>query len=139
QVWMAIIASLLAMGPTLWFLNILMLSYRDEPELHTPITVYIFNLYRCIVLQENFISPQLWVHRFVFFFWYAFCLYVYVVWSGMLITMYAIPSIEKPVESLYELEEAVKVNGKTFGTLASSSIEYIFKYADSGLYKKVYG
>ncbi|CAL4076633.1 unnamed protein product [Meganyctiphanes norvegica] len=52
--------------------------------------------------------------------------------------MLAIPSFEKPVDSLVDLEPAVKKQGFTLGTVRDSSFEFIFKFADGGIYQEVW-
>ncbi|XP_068220145.1 glutamate receptor ionotropic, delta-2-like [Palaemon carinicauda] len=97
-----------------------------------------FNVFRTIINQGNLISVSLWSHRCIFFAWYSFCMIIYALYSGTLIAVLAIPSYEKPVDSLTDLPWAVLQEGYTLGTSRMSMMEFLFKYATEGIYKETW-
>ncbi|XP_066982686.1 glutamate receptor ionotropic, delta-1-like [Macrobrachium rosenbergii] len=75
--------------------------------------------------------------RFPFAFWYIFCLLIWALYSGTLTAVLAIPSYEKPIDSLADLPRAIK-EGFTIGTVKQTMIEYLLKDATEGIYKQTW-
>ncbi|XP_071522288.1 probable glutamate receptor [Panulirus ornatus] len=136
QVWLGIAVSTLAIGPILAALTKMMAQYVTWPPLHQT-SDYSFNMYRSLVVQSNLIVSRNWPIRFVFFFWYLFCFCIYAMYSGTLTAVLALPAFEKPIDGLADLPEAAD-HGFTLGVVRDSSIEFIFKEAQTGIYKKVW-
>ncbi|XP_063866159.1 glutamate receptor ionotropic, kainate 5-like [Scylla paramamosain] len=129
-VWGFIAAATLVMGPVAW---VMMRASGSGLHLH----VAAFNMFRSIVIQTNFLPPRSASLRFVFIFWYFFCFIIYAMYSGTLTAVLAIPSFDRPVDSLTDLPAAV-ANGFSVGTLKASSTEFLFRHADGGIYKQVW-
>ncbi|XP_042884676.1 glutamate receptor ionotropic, delta-2-like [Penaeus japonicus] len=58
-------------------------------------------------------------------------------YSGTLTAVLAVPSFEKPIDSLHDLA-AAHDNGFVIGTTRESSFEEVFKSASSGIYREVW-
>ncbi|XP_042861234.1 ionotropic receptor 93a-like [Penaeus japonicus] len=102
-----------------------------------PLHALSFNLFRNLVVQGNLLHVKGWPGRFVFFFWYLFCFYVYALYSGTLTAVLAVPAFERPINTLGDLSEANQ-NGYTIGTIQDSSLEFIFKESKGGIYQEVW-
>ncbi|KAK7041845.1 hypothetical protein SK128_009203, partial [Halocaridina rubra] len=59
-------------------------------------------------------------------------------YSGNLIAALAIPSYEKPIESLFDVPPAIENNGYNIMAFGGSVMELIFRDADEGIYKKIW-
>ncbi|XP_064095426.1 uncharacterized protein LOC135207536 [Macrobrachium nipponense] len=134
MVWGVIILSILFLGLILKVLSNLTEFCMQQESIGT-LQLVTFNIFRSIINQGNQISVALWSHRCVCFAWYSFCLIFNALYSGTLIAVLAIPSYEKPVDSLTDLPRAVKHEGYTLGTSRLSMMEFLFKYATEGIYK----
>ncbi|XP_068228807.1 glutamate receptor ionotropic, delta-2-like [Palaemon carinicauda] len=97
----------------------------------------LFNIFRSLVRQENLLSSPYWSQKFIFFFWYIFCLVISVVYSGMLIATLVTPSFEKPIDSLSDLPEAT-ASGFTVLVTDETSDAYMFKEAKQGVYAQTW-
>ncbi|XP_064101098.1 glutamate receptor ionotropic, kainate 2-like [Macrobrachium nipponense] len=75
--------------------------------------------------------------RLPFALWYIFCLLIWALYSGTLTAVLAIPSYEKPIDSLDDLPRAVK-EGFTIGAVRQTMIEYLLKDATEGIYKQTW-
>ncbi|CAL4079622.1 unnamed protein product [Meganyctiphanes norvegica] len=95
-------------------------------------------MYRGLLVQGNRIHSPYSVHRLMFVFWYLFCIIISALYNGTLVGHFFLPSYEKTVDSLWDLETAVKHDQKVLGTLQHSSLELAFKEADEGIYYTVY-
>ncbi|XP_037788568.1 uncharacterized protein LOC119583929 [Penaeus monodon] len=91
-----------------------------------PLHALSFNFFRNLVVQGNLLRVKGWPGRFVLFFWYLFCFYIYALYSGTLTAVLAVPAFERPINTLSDLSKA-KENGYTIGTIQDSSLEFIFK------------
>ncbi|XP_066960828.1 glutamate receptor ionotropic, delta-1-like [Macrobrachium rosenbergii] len=142
QVWIIIVVSCLAMGPILRLEYKVLAACQREKEIPRKETqlsssTYAFNMFRSLMLQGNPIETPRWSRRFIFYFWYIFCLMVSALYSGTLTAVLAIPAYEKPVDSLNDLPKAIK-DGYTLGTVKDSSLEFLFKEAKEGIYQEVW-
>ncbi|XP_068225815.1 glutamate receptor ionotropic, delta-1-like [Palaemon carinicauda] len=140
QVWLCIAVSCLAMGPVLkleYKVLIVYLREKEMPEYEAHLSSYTFNMFRSLMIQGNPIETRFWSRRFIFYFWYIFCMMVSAMYSGTLTAVLAIPTYEKPVDSLNDLPKAV-AEGFTLGTVKDSSLEFLFKDATEGIYKDVW-
>ncbi|XP_064080693.1 glutamate receptor ionotropic, delta-1-like [Macrobrachium nipponense] len=142
QVWIIIVVSCLAMGPILKLEYKVLARYLREKkvpkkEAQLSSSTYAFNMFRSLMLQGNPIETPCWSRRFIFYFWYIFCLMVSALYSGTLTAVLAIPAYEKPVDSLNDLPKAIK-DGFTLGTVKDSSLEFLFKEAKEGIYQDVW-
>ncbi|XP_076055378.1 glutamate receptor ionotropic, delta-2-like [Oratosquilla oratoria] len=61
-------------------------------------------------------------------------IFLAVVYSGILTSFLTLPAFEKPIDSLSDLYVASQERGYLLGLLADSSQEYLFKFAESGIY-----
>ncbi|XP_076047433.1 putative glutamate receptor [Oratosquilla oratoria] len=95
---------------------------------------FTFNMFRSVVFQDDLTRPREVAPRIVAMAWYFFCLNVYVVYAGVLTSFLTRPSFEDPIDSLYDLLEAVEKRGAGFGFGKDTSQEYIFRFAESGIY-----
>ncbi|XP_063591946.1 glutamate receptor ionotropic, delta-2-like [Penaeus indicus] len=140
EVWLCIIFSTLAVGPVM---KGVLLAPPSPPGVSAPLPrpfplhALSFNFFRNLVVQGNLLRVKGWPGRFVFFFWYLFCFYVYALYSGTLTAVLAVPAFERPINTLNDLSKA-KENGYTIGTIQDSSLEFIFKEAKGGIYQEVW-
>ncbi|KAK3867483.1 hypothetical protein Pcinc_027053 [Petrolisthes cinctipes] len=139
-VWALIGVATVVMGPVLW---VVVWAQRGEggdtppPPPRPSLQQLTFNMFRSLVVQENLLVSQDWPLRFVFIAWYFFCYNVYAMYAGTLTAVLAIPTFEKPVDSLTDLPLA-SLDGFAVGTLKDSSTEFLFRGADSGIYHEVW-
>ncbi|XP_064101797.1 glutamate receptor ionotropic, delta-2-like [Macrobrachium nipponense] len=134
-VWICIMATTLVMGPLAYLASVSLdpEDWKEGPSLR-KVQEYVFGMFSNLVLQDNRVSPLKWPEKVIFLSWYLFCLVVSALYSGMLTAVLAVPSYEKPVDSLEELPRAVK-DGFTIGVMADSTNEYLFRDATYGIYK----
>ncbi|XP_066984769.1 glutamate receptor-like [Macrobrachium rosenbergii] len=136
-VWLCIAVCTLAVSlslvPETWILN---MHSETVPKNYT-INNFLFNVFRSLVQQENQLSSPYWSHKFIFVFWYLFCLNISVVYSGMLIATLVTPSFEKPIDSLTDLPAATD-NGFTILVTDETSDAYMFKEATQGIYAQTW-
>ncbi|CAL4079859.1 unnamed protein product, partial [Meganyctiphanes norvegica] len=128
QVWLTLFVSWLVIGPVLGFLTYLRRQFTDDIPKDWVLGKFTFNMFRSLVIfQGNQLEHESWMYRWIFVSWYFFTFIFFVLYSGTLTAVLAIPSFEKPIDSLWDLLEAVKNDGyfpiTTFGT----SNEFIFK------------
>ncbi|XP_066983160.1 glutamate receptor ionotropic, delta-2-like [Macrobrachium rosenbergii] len=134
QVWICIMATTLVMGPLAYLASVSLDPDGKEGLSLKKAQEYSFGIFSNLVLQDNRITPVKWPEKVIFLSWYLFCLVVSALYSGMLTAVLAVPSYEKPVESLEDLPRAVK-DGFTIGVMADSTNEYLFRDATFGIYK----
>ncbi|KAK7085911.1 hypothetical protein SK128_018156 [Halocaridina rubra] len=139
EVWICIVGAVLAVGPLLsaetWFMK---KTYLKKEMLEKySLNRFSFNTFRNLVVQTNLLSVQYWPHRFVFIFWYLFCFYISVLYSGILTAVLVTPAFDKPVDHLTDLPKAVK-EGFTLGIIGDTSFEELFKAAKEGIYQETW-
>ncbi|XP_042234304.1 glutamate receptor ionotropic, delta-2-like [Homarus americanus] len=135
KVWLCITVSTVAIGPLMSLLG-LMLCVSGHP--HYQLRDYSFNMFRNMVTQGNLLTTPHWPLRLMFFFWYLFCFYICVLYSGTLTAVLVMPAYEKPIDNLENLAGAV-ADGFDIGTVGSTNVEFVFKEATGGIYKEVWG
>ncbi|XP_069995052.1 glutamate receptor ionotropic, delta-2-like [Penaeus vannamei] len=137
MVWAGLIVSTLLIGPVLAGVSCLMGFYlRERPE--CSIRTYAFHMFRNLVMQGNLISSPHWPHRFIFLFWYLFCFYIYAMYSGTLTAFLAVPSFEKPIDSLWDLLRACEEEGYQPMVTYDTANVFLFEKATSGIYKEIW-
>ncbi|XP_068247580.1 glutamate receptor ionotropic, delta-2-like [Palaemon carinicauda] len=137
MMWLLLVTAVALIGPILRAFSWAMEKYLLEaPE--GSLQVYSFNMYRSMVLQGNYIITPHWPHRFIFFFWYLFCFYIYALYQGTLTAVLAVPQFEKPIDSLNDLMVSMEKRDCTLMLVYGTSNEFIFKEATSGIYKEIW-
>ncbi|XP_068201564.1 glutamate receptor ionotropic, delta-2-like [Palaemon carinicauda] len=137
QVWMCIMAATIVTGLLAYLTVDALDANRKETSHLGRAQDYVFSMFRNLVVQGNRLHPRKWPERLIFLSWYFFCLIVSALYSGMLTAVLAIPSYEKPIDSLEDLPRAVKA-GYTIGVMADSTNEYLFRDATDGIYKNTW-
>ncbi|XP_042857157.1 glutamate receptor ionotropic, delta-2-like [Penaeus japonicus] len=136
-VWAVLVLATLLIGPILAGISWVMGLYLyEKPD--CSIQKYAFHMFRNLVVQSNLIISPHWPHRFIFFFWYLFSFYIYALYSGTLTAVLAVPSFEKPIDSLFDMLEAMKENGFQPLINYGTTNEFILREATSGIYKEIW-
>ncbi|XP_069171820.1 probable glutamate receptor isoform X1 [Procambarus clarkii] len=136
-VWLLLVAATLAIGPVLSSVSWVMELYTGK-KWDRSIQQYTFNMFRNMVVQGNLIVSGYWPHRIIFLSWYLFTFYVFALYSGTLTAVLAIPSFEKPIDSLVDLLNAIKKDGFIPVFAYGTSNEFIFREATSGIYRDIW-
>ncbi|XP_064102705.1 glutamate receptor ionotropic, delta-2-like [Macrobrachium nipponense] len=84
------------------------------------------------------IEAKPWPERFIFVCWYLVCLVVSALYSGTLTAFLAVPSYEKPIDSLNDIPRAVKEGGFIIGAVKETIFEYLMRGATQGIYKQTW-
>ncbi|XP_066949953.1 probable glutamate receptor isoform X2 [Macrobrachium rosenbergii] len=137
QVWILLIVATLSLGPILKIVSKATEIILNEEDPNRQLLTYSFNIFRSTVAQGNMMEVKLWPERFIFIFWYLVCIVVSALYSGTLTAFLAIPSYEKPIDSLTDIPRAIK-EGFILGTLKDSVIEYLLKGSTQGIYKQTW-
>ncbi|XP_068229109.1 glutamate receptor-like isoform X2 [Palaemon carinicauda] len=133
EVWISVIISIVAIGPILYGISKAARKIRRD-NLDLSAQRYSFNMFRNIVNQGNALSLSFWSERIILFSWFIFCLVCVALYSGTLTAVFAVPSYEKPINSLEDLPKAVK-RGLTLCVNGATTHEFIFKEAVKGIFK----
>ncbi|XP_064102407.1 probable glutamate receptor isoform X2 [Macrobrachium nipponense] len=137
QVWILLIVATLSLGPILKVVSKATEVILNEEDPKHQLWTYSFNIFRSTVAQGNMMEAKLWPERFIFVFWYLVCIVVSALYSGTLTAFLAIPSYEKPIDSLTDIPRAIK-EGFILGTLKDSVIEYLMRGSTQGIYKQTW-
>lgn len=138
RVWLLVAAATLAMGPVLRVVAWLRQHYIQEARPQHSLQDFAFNMFRSLVVQGNLLLACHWEQRIVFFTWYFFCFTVYAMYAGTLTAFLAIPAYEKPIDSLWDLLNAVKHKNYKPVVVLGTSNEFIFKEAKRGIYRDLW-
>ncbi|XP_069994897.1 probable glutamate receptor [Penaeus vannamei] len=136
-VWVCIVLSSVVVGPLVSASAWATERYLEEAKPRPSLQASVFSLFRSLVVQGNLLQADRWPLRFIFVFWYFYCYNIYAMYSGTLTAVLAIPAFEKPLDTLEDLPPAAE-EGFKVGTLRASSTEFLFRYAESGIYKEVW-
>ncbi|XP_037794077.1 uncharacterized protein LOC119589549 [Penaeus monodon] len=109
---------------------------RERPECSTR--TYAFHMFRSLAMQGNLISAPHWPLRFIFFFWYLFCFYIYAMYSGTLTAFLAVPNYERPIDTLWDLLRACEEEGYQTLLTYDTATAHLFKKSTSGIYKEIW-
>ncbi|XP_063868105.1 glutamate receptor ionotropic, delta-2-like isoform X2 [Scylla paramamosain] len=137
QVWLCVALITVLMGPVASVVARVRVSCERDAQQCSSTLDYSFSVFRNLVVQGNLIPVIHLPSRCIFIFWYLFCFYVYALYSGTLTAVLAVPAYEKPIDGLTDIPEAIS-QGFTLGVMPDSSLQYIFKEAEGGIYKKVW-
>nr|XP_045598246.1 glutamate receptor ionotropic, delta-1-like [Procambarus clarkii] len=138
EVWMCICSVTTVIGPLLYALSRLMVKYLGmEDRTQYSMQSLAFNMYRTLMVQGNLVRSPHWTLRFIFVFWYLFSFYIYAMYSATLTAVLAVPSFEKPIDSLEDLAQAHR-DGYIIATTRDSSFAGAFQTAASGLFHEVW-
>ncbi|XP_068200712.1 glutamate receptor ionotropic, delta-2-like [Palaemon carinicauda] len=136
EVWICLIFATLIIGPVLFAIS--WITLRDEESWSfQSLQKYSFQMFRNLVNQGNEIKPKYWSQKILLMSWFLFCLINAALYSGTLTAVLAIPAFEKPIDSLGDLPKAVK-DGFTLCVNRDTTNEYIFRDAESGIYKSTW-
>ncbi|XP_045588740.1 glutamate receptor ionotropic, delta-1 [Procambarus clarkii] len=138
QLWVTLCVVTLCMGPVLRLVTWLRGLGIKQDEKQRTLQTFSFNAFRVLVVQTNRIISKHWELRLIFFTWYFFCFVVYAMYSGTLTAVLALPSFEKPIDSLADLLYAVKHKKYKPIVVLGTSNEFVFREAKSGIYKEVW-
>ncbi|XP_069995050.1 probable glutamate receptor [Penaeus vannamei] len=139
EVWFVISAATLAVGPVLWMVSQMHNKFTGFSVRYSQsLSTCAFNMFRSLVVQGNRIEHRQWSLRFILFAWFFFCYVVYALYAGTLTAMLASPSYEKPIDSLWDLLEAIKHEGYMLNVVFQSANEFVFKEATQGIYKELW-
>ncbi|XP_068247831.1 glutamate receptor ionotropic, delta-2-like [Palaemon carinicauda] len=136
-VWMLLMTAVALIGPLLSCVDWVMSKYLSAVP-RGSLQMFSFNMYRNVVLQGNLINSTHWPHRFIFFFWYLFCLYIYAFYQGTLTAVLAVPLFDKHIDSLNDLLASMQKGEFAMLILQASQSEYLFRDATSGIYKEIW-
>ncbi|ROT84901.1 hypothetical protein C7M84_021915 [Penaeus vannamei] len=119
EVWFVISAATLAVGPVLWMVSQMHNKFTGFSVRYSQsLSTCAFNMFRSLVVQGNRIEHPLY--------------------AGTLTAMLASPSYEKPIDSLWDLLEAIKHEGYMLNVVFQSANEFVFKEATQGIYKELW-
>ncbi|ROT83246.1 hypothetical protein C7M84_023582 [Penaeus vannamei] len=150
EVWGLLSLATLLVGPILWLISVA----KEELVLKgiwraDSLSNYSFNMYRSMVVQGNKAEMEQWSHRFVLFTWFFFCFVVYALYAGTLTAVLAVPTFEKPIDSLWDLLGAIENDGYKATVVYQTSNEFfqgnrpfkttmLLQEATSGIYKQIW-
>ncbi|XP_076055286.1 glutamate receptor ionotropic, delta-2-like [Oratosquilla oratoria] len=144
EVWLCLLGTVCSAGLVVLIVTLATHSVvpdsTNNPKLELgQVLWYSFNLFRSLVIQGNLLSPRRAAPRIVTLAWYFFCLNMYIVYSGILISFLMLPFFEKPIDSLSDLYAAIQERDILLTFYKDSSFEYMFTYAhaDSGIYAQL--
>ncbi|XP_064101097.1 glutamate receptor ionotropic, delta-2-like [Macrobrachium nipponense] len=133
EVWIGIILATLAIGPALFAVTWARTRMENCKSI-SSLPQYTFEMFRNLVNQGNLLEPKYLSQKILLLTWFLFCLVNAALYSGILTAVLAIPTFEKPIDSLEDLPKAVK-DGFTLCVNRDTTNEYIFRDADKGIYK----
>ncbi|XP_064088894.1 glutamate receptor ionotropic, kainate glr-3-like [Macrobrachium nipponense] len=138
QVWLCITLSILILGAVISIKSkVSDFLLKEEDDTGWNLQWNTFNLFRSLVSQGSDIYAKHWWTRIILLSWFVSCLTFSASYSGMLTAALAQPAFDEPVDSLKDLPKAVK-EGFTLGVKAGTNIEYLFKEATEGIYKRTW-
>ncbi|XP_042857155.1 glutamate receptor ionotropic, delta-2-like [Penaeus japonicus] len=139
EVWGLLSLATLLVGPILWLISWAKEKHVLRGTWHADsLSNYTFNMFRSMVVQGNKTEMLQWSHRFLLFTWFFFCYVVYALYAGTLTAVLAVPTFEKPIDSLWDLLTAIEEDGYKATVVYQTSNEFIFKEATSGIYKQIW-
>ncbi|XP_076069237.1 putative glutamate receptor [Oratosquilla oratoria] len=140
EVWLTLVATVGLFGPLIYMIQtsrtVLLRSKSSthDHELHE----LAFNVFRSLLVQQNRLSVWATSSRVLFAFWYLFGVIIYALYSGTLTATLAVPSFEKPLNSLEDLLKFTSVEGAYMCYISGTSYESLFQDATSGIYRDIY-
>ncbi|XP_068228604.1 probable glutamate receptor [Palaemon carinicauda] len=137
EVWLYIAISIILIG-VLLHIEALIMQYSmalEQPSF--TLNDSLFNVFGCLLKQENKLNSEFWNQKFTFVFWYIFCLIVSALYSGILIATLIKPTFDKPINGLIDLPSSVK-EGFTLVITADTTNELLFKSATNGIYAETW-
>ncbi|XP_066954072.1 probable glutamate receptor isoform X2 [Macrobrachium rosenbergii] len=137
QVWLCITLSVLIVGASISINSKVSGFLLKEEDSGWNLQWNTFNLFRSLVSQGSDIPAKHWWTRIVLLSWFVSCLTLSASYSGMLTAALAQPDFDDPVDSLKDLPKAVE-EGFTLGVKEGTNIEYLFKEATEGIYKRTW-
>ncbi|XP_066955368.1 glutamate receptor-like isoform X2 [Macrobrachium rosenbergii] len=139
EVWLLLSLLTLAMGPTVK-LFIWMRKYflNENTEKDLSLNDLTFGMFKPMVVQGCMILPLTWCLRCIFVSWFVFNTYVFALYSGVLTSVLSVPSYEKPIDSLYDLLDAIRHRGTKMLTVCGSNNEYLFSMTTQKVYVDIW-
>ncbi|CAL4148062.1 unnamed protein product, partial [Meganyctiphanes norvegica] len=113
-------------APFVYFINYLHRCINRSAPKYNLRSLYI-NTFMIAVLQDHHINPTIWLYRYIFYMWSIFCLLISVLYSGNLIASFTIPSLEKPIDSLYDLVRASDEKDMCLALIPGTVYEFWFE------------
>ncbi|XP_068229758.1 glutamate receptor ionotropic, delta-2-like [Palaemon carinicauda] len=139
EVWILLVSVMLVAGPILWLiLWIRRVSFGEIDGKWQSLDDISFTLFKTMVMQVAYFPPPSIPVRLFFTGWYFFCLLVISLYSDVMISHLAIPSYEKPIDSLWDLLDAIEHRGYMTVISCGSNNEFLFSNTDQKIYKDIW-
>ncbi|XP_064078621.1 glutamate receptor ionotropic, kainate 5-like isoform X2 [Macrobrachium nipponense] len=139
KVWTAFLILMIIIPPLVMLL--VRLRRKLFGEINRPwerlATVY-FMMFGHLMIQATRIPSDILVYRLFFVFWFLFCFLVTALYSEVMISMLAVPAFEKPIDSLYDLLEAIEKRHFITCLGCGSNNEFIYSNTDQKIYRDIY-
>ncbi|KAK7073806.1 hypothetical protein SK128_013577 [Halocaridina rubra] len=111
---------------------------REEPPRWNSLPEISFNMFRCILIQDIRIHSSIQAYRFIFIGWFFYSLLMISLYADVMIAHLAVPSFEKPIDSLYDLLGALKHRGFYTVLGCGSNNEFIYSSTDMKIYQDIW-
>ncbi|XP_068239048.1 glutamate receptor-like [Palaemon carinicauda] len=139
KVWIAFLILMIAMAPLVTLLVRVRRKFFGEVHRswESLSNVY-FMLFGHLMIQGSQVPSQGMIYRVFFVFWFIFCFLITSLYSDVMISMLAVPAFEKPIDSLYDLLEAIEKRNYITVLGCGSNNEFIYSNTDQKIYKDIY-
>ncbi|XP_066963850.1 probable glutamate receptor isoform X2 [Macrobrachium rosenbergii] len=139
EVWIALIVVELLIGPLIrllvWTRKKLFGEVHKKWEYLPDVSLFMF---RPLVNQGGRVPSPKWFYRLVFIGYFFFSFLMISLYADVMISVLAVPSYEKPIDSLYDLLEAIEKDHYVTVLGCGSNNEFIYSNTTMEIYKQIY-
>ncbi|XP_068240964.1 probable glutamate receptor [Palaemon carinicauda] len=112
--------------------------FGEEHEKWESIPDVSLMMFRSLVIQGSKVPSSKVVYRIIFISWFFFTFLIISLYSDVMISVLAVPSYEKPIDSLYDLLEAIKKDDYVTVLGCGSNNEFIYSNTTMQIYTDIY-